>query len=375
MDEEHTVEDLSTEVVHDSTTDGVAGETDLNLPVDKPTTAVDTLGVQNGTTHDSSVEPEAYPAESPGIPPTAAVAAAAAPLELLPRPASIGAPSSAPTEGEEDMEDGTPSRPHSIGDRRSHEEVDYPPGIEQEPQDDRQQPPAKKIRRRKPDPIKPFNDMLYDLLVFRSQEGHCRVPLDVKSALGRWVANLRTQKSNLLKGYHSTDLNDHRLAVLDSIEFVWDLQQFDSDARWKRQFQELVDFKNEHDHCNVPQSTPLGKWVKMQREYVSNKLYAPSDPLCGRPHLKLFFICHRTGTTAKRSSNRLASYQAEGPSLGLPCRTFESSNWNPWDSPGRWRHLLSAGNIDSRSYWTIAAYTVTATFLKRGLIIVSLAAG
>jgi hypothetical protein len=272
--------DLSTAVVQDSTAVAVAGETDLNLPVDKPTAAAaNTLGVENETAQDSAVDPAAFSAESPDAPPAAA--AAAAPLEILPRPAGEGA--AAPTEGDEDMEEDTTSRPPSVGERRSHEEVDYPadpPGIEPEAPVDRQQPPPKKPRRKKPDPIKPFNDMLYDLLVFRSQEGHCRVPLDVKSALGRWVANLRTQKSNLLKGYHSMDLNEHRLAVLDSIEFVWDLQQFDSDARWKRQFQELVDFKNEHDHCNVPQSTPLGKWVKMQREYVSkSKLFPFFDSL------------------------------------------------------------------------------------------------
>lgn len=133
------------------------------------------------------------------------------------------------------------------------------------------QPPKK--RRRKPEPMKPFNDMLYELLAFRAREGHCRVPLDAKSALGRWVASLRTQKSNLRKGYHSLDLNAERLAVLDSVGFVWDLQQFDSDARWKRQFEELLAFKNEHGHCNVPQSTPLGKWVKMQRGKSDPRYY------------------------------------------------------------------------------------------------------
>jgi len=143
------------------------------------------------------------------------------------------------------------------------------------------QPPKK--RRRKPEPMKPFNDMLYELLAFRAREGHCRVPLDTKSALGRWVANLRTQKSNLRKGYHSLDLTQERLAVLDSVDFVWDLQQFDSDSRWKRQFEELCAFKAEHGHCNVPQSTPLGKWVKMQREnYRETQLKASGQLPTGR---------------------------------------------------------------------------------------------
>jgi Helicase associated domain len=45
--------------------------------------------------------------------------------------------------------------------------------------------------------------------------------------------------------------------------FVAELLQ---DARWKRRFEELKEYKAIHGHCNVPQSTDLGKWVKMQRE-------------------------------------------------------------------------------------------------------------
>lgn len=127
--------------------------------------------------------------------------------------------------------------------------------VDARPSDNSEWQPPKK-RRRKPEPMKPFNDMLYELLAFRAREGHCRVPLDAKSALGRWVANLRTQKSNLRKGYHSLDLNPERLAVLDSVDFVWDLQQFDSDSRWKRQFEELCAFKAEHGHCEYTESVP-----------------------------------------------------------------------------------------------------------------------
>jgi Helicase associated domain len=96
-----------------------------------------------------------------------------------------------------------------------------------------------------------------------------------------WVAHLRTQYAQLQKNQsfppphptgaaatlaaqHSTttsELTANRLAVLDSIGFVWDLQQFDSDARWKRQYQELADYQKEHGNCNAPQSTPLGRYV------------------------------------------------------------------------------------------------------------------
>jgi hypothetical protein len=53
-----------------------------------------------------------------------------------------------------------------------------------------QAPPAKRYKRRK-DKGPSFNDMLYELLEFRSKTGHCRVPL--KSKVGKWVTNLRAQ--------------------------------------------------------------------------------------------------------------------------------------------------------------------------------------
>ena len=34
----------------------------------------------------------------------------------------------------------------------------------------------------------------------------------------------------------------------------------------RKRFEELKEYKAIHGHCNVPQSTDLGKWVKMQRE-------------------------------------------------------------------------------------------------------------
>lgn len=132
--------------------------------------------------------------------------------------------------------------------------------------------------------MKPFNDMLFDLLKFRAKEGHCRVPLHNKvsnsrTALGRWVALLRSQYHSRIKGEVVPDLTQDRLLVLESIGFVWDLQQFDSNLRWRRQFNDLVAYKEAHGHCNVPQSTHLGRWVKMQRENYRETVLKQSGDL------------------------------------------------------------------------------------------------
>jgi Helicase associated domain len=165
-----------------------------------------------------------------------------------------------------------------------------------------------------------WNDMCYQLLHFRSEHGHCMVPFKSGGELGKWVAQNRAQFVALQKrnqkhiiipghepsateesiadqiaaglevpdtdngensdpnspGYmaldpatsldHPESLTNERVKVLSSVGFVWDVVQADNDARWRKRYEELVEYKNIHGHCNVPQSTDLGKWVKMQRE-------------------------------------------------------------------------------------------------------------
>jgi len=103
----------------------------------------------------------------------------------------------------------------------------------------------------------------------------------------KWVASQRAQYLSLQKQLSGDDtrkwqpqdgaagaerLTEERMQVLSSIGFVWDVVQADNDARWKKRFEELKEYKAIHGHCNVPQSTDLGKWVKMQ---VSNSFSPP----------------------------------------------------------------------------------------------------
>jgi hypothetical protein len=42
---------------------------------------------------------------------------------------------------------------------------------------------------------------------------------------------------------------------------------------WDERFTQLVDYKNEHGHCNPKQNTKLGLWCKSQRKaFKENKL-------------------------------------------------------------------------------------------------------
>lgn len=132
-------------------------------------------------------------------------------------------------------------------------------------------PPLKKRRTgSKRSAVRPWNDMLYELLKYRMAHGHVMVPFKTGGDLGKWVSQQRTQYANVQKALRDKQnlngnefLIEERMRVLTSIGFVWDVVQADNDARWKKRYDELKDYRLQHGHCNVPQSTDLGKWVKV----------------------------------------------------------------------------------------------------------------
>lgn len=108
-----------------------------------------------------------------------------------------------------------------------------------------------------------FNDRMYELLEFRAEHGHCRVPKN-GGELGKFVKSLRSQ-------YKKEQLPQGRMKVLNSIGFEWDAREYertaDSDSKWHERFAELAEFKRVNGHTSVPQNSgDLGRWVKMQRE-------------------------------------------------------------------------------------------------------------
>lgn len=167
--------------------------------------------------------------------------------------------------------------------------------------------------------------MLYELLRFRLQKGHTRVP-STYGTLGIWVYRLRVQYQAWEKHHHpdqrnhnhhnhnnhnnrgAWDLTPDRIEVLDSLEFVWDLFKYQSDQVWNDRYDELVQYKQLHGHCNVPQTSPgeLGKWVKHQRDYYSNLQH-------GR--------LHRAGTLTDDKIERLNA-------LGFEWRLIQMVGWD-----------------------------------------------
>ena len=123
-----------------------------------------------------------------------------------------------------------------------------------------------------------WNIRCSDLIEYKRKHGNTNVPLsysDTKLAI--WVRNQRHQFRHLLNGRRST-LTRERYEKLRAINF-----DFGTPIReaWGRRYQELVDFKESHGHCNVPElwdeNPALGRWVALQRVCYRN-LQAETKP-------------------------------------------------------------------------------------------------
>lgn len=148
---------------------------------------------------------------------------------------------------------------------------------------------------REDSPLRPAAEVwetrFQELVDFRLQHGHCRVPR-ADRVLGEWVVMQRylRRRGSLAAEYVSR---------LDHAGFDWSEgsegqgtanlrrtapQPCDRDASrcWELHFQELLDYHVEHGHCRVPEDdpelAPLAGWVRLQ-VYRCEVGSAPEDQM------------------------------------------------------------------------------------------------
>ena len=100
---------------------------------------------------------------------------------------------------------------------------------------------------------------------FKDENGNCEAPQGYAEnlQLGSWVANQRNK-------FRADTLSAERIKLLDEIGFSWNK----IDATRERRFAELVRFKMERGHVNVPKRFPenpkLANWITVQRRQRKN---------------------------------------------------------------------------------------------------------
>ena len=122
-----------------------------------------------------------------------------------------------------------------------------------------------------------WNTRLEALKAYKAIHNTCNVAWKSKSqkgtdpaiiTLGKWVSKQRSEYKKFQAGKKS-QITEERIAALDAIGFEWAPGGVLVD--WDVRFQQLVDYRNENGHSNVPKSygpnPSLGQWVQTQRVY------------------------------------------------------------------------------------------------------------
>lgn len=109
-----------------------------------------------------------------------------------------------------------------------------------------------------------WQKMFHDLVEYRKQHGDFHVPKKSKK-LWSWVAHQRSQYLFMKEGKKSS-MTKERADQLDAVEFVWSGPHSNT---WKRMFEKLVRYKEQHGHCCAPYKKgadkQLRQWVHKQR--------------------------------------------------------------------------------------------------------------
>jgi hypothetical protein len=105
-------------------------------------------------------------------------------------------------------------------------------------------------------------------LDFHQEHGHCIVTCFYyrDKSLGGWVNKQR-------QIYTANRMPEDRKQLLDEFGFVWKIDKADADASlsqrdWDEQLDRIIQFKEQHGHCDVPRSFTkwrLGSWLCVQK--------------------------------------------------------------------------------------------------------------
>lgn len=172
----------------------------------------------------------------------------------------------------------------------------------------------------------PWDVRYSELLKFKETHGHCDVP--VKSpdnpSLGVWVVS---QRSNRKRGKLSVDQE----RSLDDAGFIW--QAGTPQTPWETRYNQLLEFRAAHGHCDVPVRNPdnpsLGMWVASQR---MNKKRGKLTVAQEKTLTEAGFVW-QTGTAQKPWEARYAElleFRAARGHCNVPVRNPDNPSLGAW---------------------------------------------
>jgi superfamily II DNA or RNA helicase len=107
-----------------------------------------------------------------------------------------------------------------------------------------------------------WSDSYTELQRYTRENGHCRIDRKHRPKLAAWATEQRYFRE-------AGQLSPDKIQLLNDIGFPWEKQTRGWGA-WEKRFEELLQYKRQFGHCNVPSNWPanqkLGNWVGVQRK-------------------------------------------------------------------------------------------------------------
>ena len=141
---------------------------------------------------------------------------------------------------------------------------------------------ATRVKQRKKG-IMSFDERFKDLMAFKEEFGHSNVPQtrsrnDKHLSLGKWCSNMRQSYKAIKEGRNpGHKISKPDIRRLENAGFEWDLRR--KTYTFDERFKDLMSFKAEFGHCNVPATqsntnkhSSLGNWCSnIRRSYKAIK--------------------------------------------------------------------------------------------------------
>jgi len=163
-----------------------------------------------------------------------------------------------------------------------------------------------------------WNEKCDRLVKYKEEHGNCLVPIKFEMEdgmkLGRWVS---TQRTAYHKQGNKGTLSEERTQRLEELGFVWDSQN----TEWDENCDRLVEYKEEHGSCMVPQrfkmedGMKLGAWVNIQRSAYSKGTLSKE---CKQRLKGLGFVWDSQNAEWDENCGRLVKYKEEHGNCLVP---------------------------------------------------------
>ena len=107
-----------------------------------------------------------------------------------------------------------------------------------------------------------WNARYRELVRFKRDHGHCRVPQIGHEVLQKWLYEQKRRREGPFQG--QPQLSQAEFDKLEAVGITWTYRK-----TWKQNLEHLVRFQQIHGHCEVPTTNadlqPLAEWVNVQK--------------------------------------------------------------------------------------------------------------